>query len=243
MASIEPTDSIDVVDGANPDAVAPSVRPWRVSPIRLRSGTVAPDFSDNGADIYLLGDDDDDTVEPTVITGVGNSTRNGLKRTYTDEGSPALWAEPSPQTYDSAGSSVGTVGNPTAPAGDAGTTHDLGVAATHTITNNGDFPLVVRPVITIVGARYESPLATLRANLTLDLDTVVTNVSRELFFGYGGSNTIVLPAVTVPIGGGTYQADVELQLVYRLAVTEPFVFSVAGAQVVLQVFEYTSSGS
>jgi hypothetical protein len=242
MASIEPNDSIDVADGANPDAVAPSVRIWRISPIRLRSGTVPPDFTDNGNDIYLLGDDDDDTVEPSVLSGLGNSLRNGLKRTYTDEGSPSLWAEPAPQSYDSAGSSVGTVGNPTGPPGAADTTIDLGVAATHSIVNNGDFPLVVRPVISIVGARYESPLATLRANLTITADAVVTNVSRDLFFGYGGSNTIALPAVNVATGG-SYQLDAELQLIYRQAVAEAFEFAVAGAQVVFQIIEYTSAGS
>ena len=243
MASIEPTDSIDVTDGANPDAVAPSARIWRVSPIRERAGTVAPDYTDNGLDVRLLGDDEDDTVEPTVYAGIGDTTRNGVKRAYSDAGSPALWAEPAPQTYDSAGTSVGTLGDVAGPAGAADAELDLGVASTHSISNSGDFPLIVRPVISIAGARFESPSATLRLTMTTTVDAgTPVELVRDLSYGYGGSMTVALPAVTVAVGG-SYQLDAELSLIYRAAIADAFLISVAGSQVVFQVTEYTSAGS
>lgn len=244
MASVEPTNSIDVVDGVNPDSVAPSVRRSPISPLRIRAATVPPDYSENGVDVTLHGDDDLDTVALTVYSGIPNDRRNGLKRSYTEEGRPALWAEPSPQSYDSAGASVGVLGTPTAPAGAAATEHSLGVAATHTVTNNGDFPLVARPVLTVVGARFESALATLQAVITTTVDAgTPTEVVRDLFYGYGGSNTIKLPARTIAVGGGSLQIDVDLQLTYRQEVTEAFELAVAGAQVIFEIIEYTSAGS
>lgn len=238
MAAVEPTDTIDVVDGVNPDSVAPSLRRSPISVLRNRSG------AEPGADLMLHGDPDLDAGALTVFSGIPNDRRNGVKRAYSEEGRPTVYGEPAPQSYDSGGASVGTLGNPAAPAGDAGTEHSLGVAATHTVTNNGEFPLVARPVLTVVGARFESPLATLQATITTTIDAGTPSVvTRDLFYGYGGSNTIKLPAQTIAVGGGSLQIDVDLKLVYRLAVADAFEIAVAGAQVIYEITEYTSTGS
>lgn len=242
MAAIEPTDSIDITDGVNPDSVAASVRRSPVSVLRIRNGTVAPDYSKNGADVTVLGDPDDDGADVPVYAGIADSLRNGLKRVYSAAGRPSLYAEPAPRSYDSGGTSVGTLGTPTAPAGDAGNEHSLGVAATHSVTNDGEFPLIIRPTLTVAGARFESPLATLRATIDTIVDGDTTTVTRDLFYGYGGSTTIRLPAQTVAVDG-TLRVDMTLALVYRAAVTEPFELAVAGAQIIFETTEFTSTGS
>lgn len=253
MASIEPTNSIDVVDGVNPDSVAPSSRLWRLSPFRTRQGTAPPDYTDNGDDLRLKGDPQADADPVTVLTNIADTQRNGLKRTQDSNGNIDVWAEPAPQTYDNAGASVGILGTVNGPVASAGNEIDLGVAASHSISNPATaFPLVVRPVISVVGARYDypsgataagqSPPATLRADLTITVDGgSPSTVTRDLFYGYGGSSTIVLPAVTVA-AGGSYELECDLKLIYRQDTTEEFQIAVAGCQVLFQVTEYTSTG-
>lgn len=244
MASIAPTDTVDVADSASPDTVEASVRRWRLTPLRERQGTTPPDYSDNGLDVFVHGDPDADGDNVSVYVGIADAQRNGLKRAYNDAGTVTLWAEPAPQTYDTAGTSAGILGTTAGPAGAAGNEIDLGVAASHSISNPASgFPLVVRPVITVAGARYESALATLRAVMTTTVDGGTPSESlRDLFFGYGGSSTIALPAVTVD-PGGSYELECDLKLIYRQAVADAFEIAVAGVQVLFQVTEYSSTGS
>lgn len=244
MAAVEQSVTAEVVDGANPDTVAVNLRRSPYSPLRARQGTAPPDHSGNGADITLLGDPDDDTDPLTIVTGVDDTTRNGLKRALTDDGRPSLWAEPAPQTYDSAGSSAGTLGTPSFPIGDAEDVHTLGVAASHSLTNPATgFPLIIRPVISIIGARFETTEATLQAVISSTLDAGTPDVlTRDMSYGYGGSFTVALPAVTLA-AGSELEVECDLQLFYRVAVTAVFEASVAGCQVVFQVTEYPSVGS
>lgn len=244
MGYLEPTETIEIVEGTNPDTVAPSVRRFRLSPLRRRDVSVDPDFTEDGLDLYIHGDPDADADTLTVYTGIPDDRRNGLKRSYTESGLPAVWAEPSPQTYDSAGSSPGILGTATGPPASAGNEINLGVAASHSITNNGDFLLVIRPVITVAGARFETPLATLRADLSTTVDAGTPSVvTRDLHYGFGGSSTIVLPAQPVATGGGQLDIECDLVLVYRQDIAEEFEIAVAGVQVLFQVTEYTSTGS
>lgn len=242
MASVEPTNTLDVVAGANPDSVAPSVRPWRLSPLRDRQGTTPPDYTDNGLDVRIHGDPDTDGTAVTVLAGLLDTARNGLKRTNTEGGDQALWAEPAPRTYDTSGASAGLLAGTQAPAGPAATESSLGVAADHVIAVGAtDLPLVIRPVVTVLGALFESSQATLQAVITTIVDGgSPTEVTRDLFYGFGGSTTLVLPTGTVG-QGGSLDIEVDLQLVYREEVTAAFDIAVAGCQVTFQTWEYTSS--
>lgn len=241
MASIEETATSTVADGANPDGLITPPRVWQFSVIRERN-PAPPDFSNAGLDVRVHGDPlaDGDPVSALVLPG--DSVRNGLKRSYASDGSPTLWAEPAPQSYDTAGASTGNTGVLTGPAGAVDNLVALGGPAQHSITQSGDFPFVVRPVLSVFGARFESAQVTLQAAIEINNVGVITNFVRDLSFGYGGSYTIVWPAVSLA-SAGTYTFESQLQLLYRQAVTEAFEVQVAGSQVHFQVIEYPSTGS
>lgn len=243
MAAIEETSLATVVAGALPDSVEVDPRVWRLAPFRPRD-PAPPDYSDAGLDLYLKGDPAADG-DPVTVIALADSVRNGAKRVLADTGDPALWAEPSPRSFDTWGTSSGTLGVATAAAGPVDTEISLGVAASHIVSNSTDFPYVVRAVVALVGCRFESPLATFRADVTATLndgvDDVVSTFSRDMFYGYGGSTNIILPAVTV-VAGGSFTLEADLVLVYRAIVPTAFAVSVVGCQVGLQVVESTSLG-
>lgn len=242
MASVEPTNTLDVVAGANPDSVAPSVRPWRLAPLRDRQGTTPPDYTDNGLDVFLHGDPEADSSAVSVVANIPDATRNGAKRSNSEAGSDTLWCEPAPLSYDTAGTSDGTLGVLNAPAGAADDTFSLGVAASHLISVAAApaFPLVVRPRISVIGARFESAEATLEGIITTTLDGgTPTAVTRDLWYAYGGSTVVTAPTVTVA-QSGSLEVEIDLQLRYRVAVAAAFEVAVAAAQVVFEVWEYTS---
>ena len=242
MASVEPSNSVDVQAGVNPDSVQPDVRNFRLAPLRIREGTTPPDYTDNGEDVFVFGDSEDDADTVAILAGLPDAQRNGLKRAYTEAGSPALWAEPAPLSYDSAGTSEGTMGTPTAPAGPVDTVISMGVAASHLISVAADgIPLVVRPVILVVGALFESNQATLQGLITTTLDAGTPQVvTRDLWYAYGGSTSIVLPTFTVG-QSGSLEVEIDLELRYRDVVADAFNIAVAAAQVIFQVIEYTST--
>lgn len=244
MATVDESNTISVTDGVTPDHVVPEVRPWNLSGLREREGTTPPDYSNNGLDIYRKGDPELDTTNVTIVTGISDTQRNGLQRVFADTGPVAWWAEPSPQTFDEAGTSDGILGIISGPVQTAGYEMDLGVASSVLKSNPATgFPLVARPVITVAGARYETPLATLRADLTITVDGgTPTVVTRDLFYAYGGSSTIILPNQVID-PGGSLEVEVDLKLIYRQDVAEEFEVAVAGCQALLQITEYTSIGS
>ena len=84
MASVEPTNSVDVQSGANPDSVITPIRNFRLAPLRIRQGTTPPDYTDNGEDVFVFGDSEDDTDPVTILAGLDDEQRNGLKRAYTE---------------------------------------------------------------------------------------------------------------------------------------------------------------
>lgn len=239
MASIEETETSTVVPGVNPDAVAVAPRVWQFAPIRERN-PAAPDYSNAGLDIRRHGDPLADGDAVTSLALPADDYRNGLKRSSNSNGEPTLWAEPSPQTYDTAGSVSGTVGTGSGAAGTAGNIISLG-AADHTLAHPGaaDFPVIVRPVASIWGARFETAQATLQALVETDLSGSVTNWVRDLSYGYGGAFSLPWPAITVT-PGQTLTFTVDLQLEYRVDIAEAFAFAVAGFQVVFQITEFTS---
>lgn len=243
MAALESTSTSTVSAGSLPDSVIDEPRLWNLSPLRDRD-PAPPDYSSAGLDVYLKGDPSADADDVTVFA-LSDAVRNGLKRTLADDGSPALWAEPSPMTFDSWGSASGTLGVVEAPIGDADDEISLGVSATLTLANTSVFAYLLRPVVVVVGARFESAEATLVASFESTLndgtDDTVVNFSRDLFYAYGGSTSVVLPAVSVA-AGGSFQLDVDLSLVYRVAVAAAFDVAVTGAQVGFQVVEFTSLG-
>lgn len=242
MASVEPTNSVDVQNGANPDSVITPIRNFRLAPLRIREGTVPPDYTDNGEDVFVFGDSEVDTDPVTILAGLPDEQRNGLKRAYTEAGSPSLWAEPAPLSYDSAGTSEGTMGTPTAPAGPADTVISMGVAASHLLSVASDgMPIVIRPIALVIGALFESSQATLQGVITTTLDAgTPQEVTRDLWYAYGGSTSIVLPTFTVG-QSGSLEIEIDLELRYREAVADPFNIAVAAAQVIFQVTEYTST--
>lgn len=242
MASVEPSDTIDVTAGANPDSVVPVVRNFRLAPLRARQGTVPPDYTDNGEDMFIFGDSEDDTDPVTILNGLPDTQRNGLKRAYTEAGTPAVWCEPAPLSYDTAGTSEGTLGVVVGPAAAVDNLINLGVATSESVSVAADgIPLVVRPVILVVGARFETNLVTLQGVIGTEVDGGgVTDVTRDLFYAYGGSTSIVLPQAVVG-QGGSLDVEIDLQILYRAEVTDPFEIEVAAAQVIFQIWEYTST--
>lgn len=240
MASIEETSGSTVIDGANPDSVKVDPRLWRLSPLRDRD-PADPIFTDAGLDVFLFGDPDADG-DPVTVAGVTPGIRNGLKRVYDPSGNVTLWAEPSPQTFDTGGSISGTLGgSTTGAAGGAGDVSALGVQADHDYTNAGTYPIVIRPVITVASARMETALATLQAVVTFDNDGEVSQVTRDLFYAYGGSTTLVFGAQTIA-PGAVFDVEVDFQMTYRDEITESFEVAIGAAQVVFQVTEYSSTG-
>lgn len=243
MASLEESASSTVSDGTAPDSIVCEPRRWQFSVLRERN-PAPPDFSNAGWSVNVHGDPLADADPVSALVLPGDNIRNGLKRSYASNGAPTLWAEPAPQTYDTAGSVAGNTGVFTGPAGAVDNVIALGGPATHSLAHPGtaDFPLLVRPVATVFGTRFESAQATLQAGITTDLASTVSNFVRDLSYGYGGLYTLVWPALTL-LAGQTYSFTVQLQLLYRQAITEAFEVQSAGSQVLFQVIEQPSAGS
>lgn len=240
MASVEESATGTVNPGPNPDSVTTPPRVWQFAPIRQRN-PAPPDYSNAGLDIRRHGDPLSDATAVTSLILPNDTIRNGLKRSNNSNGQATLWAEPSPRSYDTAGTVSGTLGVVAGPAGAADNEVALGVQASHSVSHPGgsDFPLIVRPIGFVWGARFESNQATLQGLIETDHAGTVTNYVRDLSYAYGGAFTIPWPAVTV-LAGQTYSWELDLQLVYREAIASAFEVQVAGAQVLFQFVEYTS---
>lgn len=241
VASIEETSSTEVADGVNPDAVIVPARLWRLSPFRDRD-PAPPDYSDAGLDLFLYGDPNDDALEVVGVALTYNAlNRNGIKRVADPDGNWTVYGEPSPQAYDSFGSAGASAGVPQGPAGSSGDVVATGIDASHSIANVGAYPILVRPTLTVVNARFETAQATMQASIDTDLAGAATSLLRDLWYGYGGSTSLKFPGVIVQ-SGDTYQFDAALQFTYRFDVADPFNYAVSGIQVGFDVIEITSTG-
>lgn len=246
MAGLNNTESVAVTDGTAPDSVDVNHRIWRLSPLRLRN-PAPPDYSNAGLDVFLFGDDNDETVDPDLF-GVATGVRNGAKRVADASGNYTLWTEPSPQRYDvwSSTSADLDIGGP---AGGAGGEYDLGVWAEASVDADDGFPLIVTPVVDVDGALMEvmettglPPAATMQAELLATLSGTPASATRDLFYLGGGSTTLVLPAVVVP-AGDSYSLRCDMKMVYRLSVDEAFTVAIQGLRIGLQCIEFTSAGA